>query len=173
MAARLGQLRDRLLHVPGVEVGEGGLKALRQAIRCRDEGLRSPDGLLLFSPWLYVTMTNPGIAAVTELDPMLAPAGFVAAGRYWADGRSTTDPLISPVYDTLRDLPPTYIYQGGHDILLPDAEKFAAKARAAGTHVVLRVWPTAFHVFVGAGWMPEARQALRDAADRIKSAVRK
>lgn len=151
----------------------GGGFAVGQAIRCRDEGLRPPDGLLLFSPWLDVTMTNPGIAAVTELDPMLAPAGFVAAGRYWADGRSVTDPLISPVYDTLKNLPPIYIYQGGHDILLPDAEKFAARARAAGTHVELRVCPDAFHVFVGAGWIPEARQALRDAADRIRSAVRK
>ncbi|MFH9428252.1 alpha/beta hydrolase fold domain-containing protein [Streptomyces sp. NPDC017615] len=142
------------------------------AIRCRDEGLRPPSGLLLFSPWLDVTMTNPGIAALTGLDPMLAPAGFVAAGRDWAGDRSVTDPLVSQLHDTLKDLPPISIYQGGHDILLPDAEKFAAKARAAGTHVDLHLWPTAIHVFVGAGWTTEARQALRDAADRIRSAAR-
>ncbi|MFF7967023.1 alpha/beta hydrolase [Streptomyces sp. NPDC007903] len=142
------------------------------AIRCRDEGLRPPAGLLLFSPWVDVTMTTPGIAALTGLDPMLAPAGFVAAGRDWAGDRSVTDPLVSPLHDTLKDLPPISIYQGGHDILLPDAEKFAAKARAAGTHVDLHLWPTAIHVFVGAGWTPEARQALRDAADRLRSAAR-
>ncbi|MDX3640823.1 alpha/beta hydrolase [Streptomyces sp. MB09-02B] len=143
-----------------------------QAIRCRDEGLRPPDGLLLFSPWVDVTMTNPGIAALIDLDPMLAPAGLAAAGRDWAGARSVTDPLVSPLHDTLKDLPPTYIYQGGHDIFLPDVERFAAKAQAAGTHVDLRVWPTAFHVFVGAGWTREARQALSDAADHIKSGTR-
>ncbi|MFJ4034880.1 alpha/beta hydrolase fold domain-containing protein [Streptomyces griseoluteus] len=139
------------------------------AIRCRDEGQRPPAGLVLFSPWLDVTMTNPGIPALTGLDPMLAPAGFVAAGRDWAGARNVTDPLVSPLHDTLKDLPPLSVYQGGHDILLPDAEKFAAKARAAGTPVDLRVWPTAFHVFVGAGWTPQARRALREAADRIRS----
>ncbi|MFF7385454.1 alpha/beta hydrolase fold domain-containing protein [Streptomyces griseoluteus] len=142
------------------------------AIRCRNEGLRPPAGLILFSPWLDVTMTNPGIPALTPLDPMLAPAGFIAAGRDWAGGRDVTDPLVSPLQDTLENLPPITVYQGGHDILLPDAEKFTTKARAAGTPVDLRVWPTAFHVFVGAGWTPEARQALRDAAARIRSAGR-
>ncbi|MET7290375.1 alpha/beta hydrolase [Streptomyces sp. NPDC005573] len=146
--------------------------AVGLAIRCRDEGLRRPTGLILFSPWFDVTMTNPGIAALTKLDPMLAPAGFVAAGRDWAGDRKVTDPLVSPLHDTLKNLPPISLYQGGHDILRPDAEKFAAKARAAGTHVDLRVWPTALHVFVGAGWTPEARQALHDAAHRIRSAGR-
>ncbi|WP_051720311.1 alpha/beta hydrolase fold domain-containing protein [Streptomyces sp. NRRL F-2799] len=146
--------------------------AVGQAIRCRDEGLRPPAGLILFSPWVDVTMTNPGIARLTAHDPMLAPEGLAAAGRDWAGPRAVTDPLISPLHDTLADLPPTWIYQGGHDIFLPDAEAFAAKANAAGTPTTLHVWPSAFHVFVGAGWTPEARRALADAAGRIRAAGR-
>ncbi|BBC94604.1 alpha/beta hydrolase [Streptomyces griseofuscus] len=161
---------DRPVFLAGDSCGAGLSVGL--AIHCRNEGLRPPTGLILFSPWLDVTMTNPGIPALTKLDPMLAPAGFVAAGQDWAGGRSATDPLVGPLHDTLEKLPPITIHQGGHDILLPDAEKFAAKARAAGTHVDLRVWPTAIHVFVGAGRTPEARQALRDAADRIRRSAR-
>ncbi|MFJ8093029.1 alpha/beta hydrolase [Streptomyces griseofuscus] len=161
---------DRPVFLAGDSCGAGLSVGL--AIHCRNEGLRPPTGLILFSPWLDVTMTNPGIPALTKLDPMLAPAGFVAAGQDWAGGRSVTDPLVGPLHDTLEKLPPITIHQGGHDILLPDAEKFAAKARAAGTHVDLRVWPTAIHVFVGAGRTPEARQALRDAADRIRRSAR-
>ncbi len=161
---------DRPVFLAGDSCGAGLSVGL--AICCRNEGLRPPTGLILFSPWLDVTMTNPGIPALTKLDPLLAPAGFVAAGQDWAGGRSVTDPLVSPLRDTLEKLPPITIHQGGHDILLPDAEKFAAKARAAGTHVDLRVWPTAIHVFAGAGRTPEARQALRDAVDRIRRSAR-
>ncbi|MFJ3812563.1 alpha/beta hydrolase fold domain-containing protein [Streptomyces sp. NPDC090073] len=159
---------DRPVLLAGDSCGAGLSVGL--AIRCRNEGLRPPTGLILFSPWLDVTMTNPGIPALTKLDPMLAPAGFVAAGQDWAGGRSVTDPLVSPLHDTLEKLPPITIHQGGHDILLPDAEKFAAKARAAGTPTTLHLWPTAFHVFVAAPWTPEGRHALRDAATRIRAA---
>ncbi|MEH0420827.1 alpha/beta hydrolase fold domain-containing protein [Streptomyces sp. B21-083] len=141
--------------------------AVGQAILYRDRGLRAPDGLLLFSPWVDVTMENPDITAVTGRDPILAPPGLTAAGRDWAGDLSTTDPLVSPLHDTLKDLPPTFIYQGGHDIFLPDVKKFAAKAEAAGTKVDLRIYHAAFHVFIGAPWTPEARHALRDAAVRI------
>ncbi|GAB2968050.1 hypothetical protein GCM10023080_033580 [Streptomyces pseudoechinosporeus] len=141
--------------------------AIGQAILYREKGLRAPNGLFLFSPWVDVTMSNPDIAAITGLDPILAPQGLAAAGGDWAGARSTTDPLVSPLYDTLEKLPQTFIYQGGHDIFLPDAKKFAAKTNAAGTKVDLRIYPAAFHVFVAAAWTHEARHALHDAADRI------
>jgi monoterpene epsilon-lactone hydrolase len=160
---------ERAGNAPVFLVGDsaGAGLAIGQAILYREKGLRAPNGLLLFSPWVDVTMSHPGIAAIAGLDPILAPEGLAAAGTDWAGPRGSTDPLVSPLYDTLEGLPPTFIYQGGHDIFLPDAKKFAAKARAAGTKVELRIYPAAFHVFVAAPWTPEARHALHHAADRI------
>ncbi|MEU5440995.1 alpha/beta hydrolase fold domain-containing protein [Streptomyces griseofuscus] len=100
---------DRPVFLAGDSCGAGLSVGL--AIHCRNEGLRPPTGLILFSPWLDVTMTNPGIPALTKLDPMLAPAGFVAAGQDWAGGRSATDPLVGPLHDTLEKLPPITIHQ--------------------------------------------------------------
>ncbi|MFC4630764.1 alpha/beta hydrolase fold domain-containing protein [Promicromonospora alba] len=160
---------ERAGSAPVFLVGDsaGAGLAIGQAILYREKGIRAPNGLLLFSPWVDVTMSNPGIAAVTGLDPILAPEGLAAAGADWAGRRDITDPLVSPLFDTLESLPQTSIYQGGHDIFLPDAKKFAAKAKAAGTRVDLRIYPAAFHVFVAAPWTPEARHALHHAADRI------
>ncbi|MER7930135.1 alpha/beta hydrolase fold domain-containing protein [Streptomyces sp. NPDC096057] len=128
---------DNPVFLAGDSAGAG--LAIGQAISCRDQGFRAPDGLVLFSPWVDITMTHPGITALTGLDPLLAPEGLAAAGRDWAGGRSLTDPLVSPLHDTLENLPRMYIYQGGHDIFVPDVQKFTAKAKAAGTAVDLRI----------------------------------
>jgi epsilon-lactone hydrolase len=145
----------------------GAALAVGEAIRCRDAGTAPPSALILFSPWVDATMTNPDIGAVAPRDPSLIPARLVVAGAWWAGDRPTSDPLVSPINDSLRGLPPMYVYQGGRDVFLPDASLFVAKVTAAGGTAVLRVYPTGFHVFMGASWTPEARNALSDAAQRI------
>ncbi|WP_426519562.1 alpha/beta hydrolase [Diaminobutyricibacter sp. McL0618] len=164
---------DRAAGKPVILAGDscGGALSVGQAIRCRHEDLPAPAALILFSPWVDASMSNPGIAAIEKRDSMLAPAGLAAAGRVWAGSRSVADPLISPIHDTLRLMPPIFIYQGGNDILLPDAKMFAAKAKEAGNRGALRIYPAGVHVFVGAGWTPEARNALRDAAQHIRAAT--
>ena len=142
----------------------GGGLALGQAVRYRDSGRRAPAGVLLFSPWLDVTMGNPAIAALEPLDHLLAPAGLVAAGTWWAGGLDPRSPLVSPLFDSLRSLPPVAVYQGGHDLLSADARLLSERILAVGGDVRLQFHPGAFHVFVGAPWTPEARSALRHAA---------
>ncbi len=164
LAAPVGELRARLV-VGGDSAG--GTLALGQAIRARD--LRGPtiDALTLIAPWVDLSMTNPEARALDPHDVMLRCDRLEAAGRAWAGGRGTTDPLVSPLHDHLRDLPPMSIYQGGADILAPDARLFAAKARAAGTPARLFDVPGAPHVYPMAVWTPEARAALDDMAQVI------
>ena len=134
--APLGVLMDQVLDAPGRAVlagdSAGGGLALSLAIQRRDAGVRAPDGLVLFSPWVDVSMSNPRIAPMVRLDPMLGIDGLVWCGKEWAGGLGTADPRVSPLHDHLRGLPPTRVYQGDRDILLPDVELFARKARARG-----------------------------------------
>lgn len=148
----------------------GGGLALSLSIQLRDAEEVPPAALVLFSPAADMTMTNPDIAALEPRDPMLAAAGLIWCGQQWAGGLKTTDPRISPVYDALSDLPPTYIYQGGHDILTPDVTLLAAKLHTAGTPAELRIYPDGCHVFVGVPFAPEARRALRHAAEAVMAA---
>jgi monoterpene epsilon-lactone hydrolase len=143
-------------------------KALGQAIRARDSGSPAADALILFSPWVDATMSNPAIRSLAKLDAILAPEGLVAAARWWAGDRGLGDPLLSPINDRLSGLPPQFIYQGGHDVFAADAVVFADKVRAAGGSAVLHQYSTGFHDFVGAGWTREAKTALADAAARIR-----
>ncbi|HEX4057149.1 MAG TPA: alpha/beta hydrolase [Galbitalea sp.] len=146
----------------------GGGLALGQGIRYRDKGGRQPSGIILFSPWIELSMTNPAIREHERRDPMLRTAAQLAAARQWND--DLADPLASPLNDSLDWLPPLSIYQGGAEILLPDVEALVAKARAAGTKVHYWLSPKAFHDFVALGWIPESKAALDDLATQLNQA---
>ena len=49
----------------------GGGLALGQAIRYRDAHVAPPAGVILFSPWVELTMTNPAIDRYERKDPLL------------------------------------------------------------------------------------------------------
>jgi monoterpene epsilon-lactone hydrolase len=62
-------------------------------------------------------------------DPMLAESGLRAAGCWWAGVRSPADPLVSPVYADLADLPPLDVFIGAYDIVRPAVDDLAVRAR--------------------------------------------
>lgn len=119
-------------------------------------------GLLLISPWLDVTMTNPAIRALEDRDVMLGVPGLRYWGRAWAGEWALDDPRVSPIHGDLGTLPPTRIYQGGRDVFLADARRCAVLAEKAGGDVALEEFPDGFHVFPGATFTPEAHRVFAD-----------
>ena len=154
------------VHLSGDSAG-GGL-ALSHALWMRERGRRGVDGILLFSPWLDVTLTNPEIDRIERRDPMLSRPMLVQAGRWWAGDRAVTDPFVSPLLGDLAGLPPVTTYIGGRDILLPDARELDRRIRSVGGTSRLREWPPGFHVFMAALTTKEARAAIADAARLLR-----
>lgn len=148
----------RALSIGGDSAG-GGL-ALALAMAARDAGLPQAAAILLISPWLDVTMSNPGLQELSATDPALAAPGLIEAGRLWSAGLDGRDPRVSPLFGDLGGLPPVHTYGGAHDILTPDAHELTRRLRAAGGAATLRIARGGFHDFPGAPWLPEARQAL-------------
>ncbi len=142
----------------------GGGLALGLSIALRDKGTPPPAGVFLFSPWLDASMSNASASALVPQDVMLDVPGLAWCGMQWAGSTDVRDPRISPLYGDLSGLPPTYIYQGGHDIFLADVMKFADKAAATGMQLDLQVSIDGFHVFVGAPGLPESRTVFRHVA---------
>lgn len=149
----------------------GGGLALSLAMQRRDTGARQVDGLVLYAPWVDVTMTNPRIEEVQRRDRVLRVPGLAWAGRAWAADLDPTDPRVSPLYGDPAGLPPMRIFQGDADILGPDTIEFARKAARAGVDVRLRVEPDGFHVYVlSVPIIPEAEAAL-DRSARFISGI--
>ena len=146
----------------------GGNLALVQALRYRDLGLRAPAHVVLFAPWMDLTMSNPEVAQVQPRDPMLWIGELVECGRWWAGSGDPRAPLLSPIHADLSGLPPIHIYQGADDVLAPDARLLRDHITAAGGRVEYHETAGAFHDFMGATFTPEARAVFRHIATVVR-----
>ena len=144
------------LYVMGDSAG-GGL-ALALAKRAAAEGLPRAAGLVLLSPWLDVTMTEPSQAEIEPKDVMLRRPGVATAGRWYAGGLPTIDDRVSPLFGDLAGLPPILMFCGTHDILVADARRVADRARRAGLNLTYEEAPGLMHVYAILP-LPEARAA--------------
>ncbi|MEX0579628.1 MAG: alpha/beta hydrolase [Mycobacterium sp.] len=96
----------------------GGTLALATAQEIYRRGGTQPQAMVLFSPGLDLTYSRPGIEKI--FDPVLDLAALRQSGIDWAGGATettvddlaVTDPLVSPLYGSLEDLLPTYVYTG-------------------------------------------------------------
>lgn len=87
------------------------------------------------------------LSAQTPAGRQIADEYFIQA--YVGHAPDRTDPDISPIFGDLRDLPPTLLIVGSHDVLLEDNLAMAARLSAAGNVVDLRIYPDSPHGFTG------------------------
>lgn len=137
----------------------GGGMALALAQIARDSGRALPGRLVLMSPFVDATGSNPGIDALEPLDPMLSKPGGIECGRVYAGGDPVTLPQVSPIYGSLRDLPPVTLFIGTHDVLLPDCRAFRLLAQEQGLPLRYYEYEGMFHVWMLLP-MPEADAAF-------------
>lgn len=130
----------------GDSCGGGMVLALAQSLDQRD--LPQPEGIVLLSPWLDLTLSNPQIAETEALDPWLSVAGLVAAGRHWAGGDDPSAPLTSPINGRLSGLAPVSTFVGTHDLLLADCRRLRFLAQAAGLALRHVEYPAMFHTWM-------------------------
>ncbi|MDN4638992.1 alpha/beta hydrolase [Agreia sp. PsM10] len=125
----------------------GGGFALGFAESLLEQGIAQPDRIVLLSPWLDLTLTNPAIPAVDATDVLLDREALVPNGLAWAHGDDPSGYRLSPVNGTLTGLAPTTVLAGTNDILYPDTLVLEARAEAAGLDFELTSFTGADHVF--------------------------
>jgi epsilon-lactone hydrolase len=150
--------------IMGDSAGGGLATALTQ--QATAAGLTPPAALVLLSPWLDLTMTDPAQEALEKVDPLLSRAGPEAAGRWYAGAWPTTDPRVSPMFGDIAALPRTLLFCGTHDILVTDARRFTALAKAAGVPIEYHEEEGLIHAYPLL-FFPESRKAR----DRIMQFV--
>jgi len=122
-----------------------------------------PSHMVLSSPALDATLSNPAVGLVD--DPIFAGIGsdLKKFGQLWAGDLDLTDPLVSPLYGSLAGLPPTTVYAGGRDIAAPDVlvlqDKALATPGAEFTFVLRNGEP---HDWVVVTLLPETQAVLPD-----------
>ena len=125
----------------------GGGLALGLAEVLRDQGAVCPEELILISPGVDMTLTNPDIPNYVVLDPMLGIDGVRRLGEVWANGLSTKDPRVSPIYGDLSGLGRVTLTAGTWEILYPDIILFAEKLKQAGVDCNLIIGERMIHCY--------------------------
>ncbi|MBX3058995.1 MAG: alpha/beta hydrolase fold domain-containing protein [Anaerolineae bacterium] len=139
----------------------GGGLALAALLALRDAGERLPGTAVCLSPWTDLAGTGDSMTSKRQVDVLLTPELLARYAAWYGNGRDLTHPLISPHYASLAGLPRLLIQVGENEILLDDATRLAARARADGVDITLEVWPGMVHVWHAlAALIPESRQAI-------------
>ncbi len=102
----------------------GGGFALALAEYCKSEGLRLPDELILFSPWVDVSMENKDVIEYQERDPFLFAESLAAVAKHWAGDLDIHDPKVSPIYGDLTGIHNVTVFVGTDEVFYPDVTKF-------------------------------------------------
>jgi acetyl esterase/lipase len=151
----------------------GGGLALATLLAVKQAGLPMPACGLLFSPWTDLAGTGESLVTNRDRDPMLVSDRLRAGSEIYLNGADPENPLASPLYGNLTGLPPLLIQVGDGEILRDDSTRLAERATQAGVQVKLEIWQNMPHCWqISQGFMPEARQALSQAAAFAKAQFR-
>jgi epsilon-lactone hydrolase len=144
----------------------GGGYALAIAEALRDRGAPRPTHLLLHAPWVDLTTSTPETVEVSAGDPWLFLGKLHAYAEWWA---GSTEDLgrfeVSPGLGDLAGLPPTLMFCGTRDTLMPGCRLLARRASEAGWELTYVEAADLIHVFPVLPLIPEARHAWRQTLD--------
>ncbi len=158
-----GLAPDRI--VIGGDSAGGGL-TVATLVALRDAGEKLPRAAFCLSPWTDMEGTGQSLKTNDHCDSMFYGDSIRKVAPIYLGDRSATDPLASPIYADLSNLPPMLIYASSSEVLLDDSVRLAERARKYGVGVDLRIWNDLPHAwpFLVAFKVPEARKAIDEIA---------
>ena len=137
---------DKKLCLMGDSAGGGFSLALAEGMS--DYGFRQPDELILLSPWVDISTTNPDISDYVDIDPMLTMAMAEYSGEAWRGEREADDWHVSPLKGDLTVLKNVTIFVGTRELFYPDIMLFYDKLESTGVqNIKLHIGQGQNHVY--------------------------
>ena len=127
----------------GESAGGGLIYALCAALKRLS--LPLPLGLVAISPWVDLTMSGASYEFNAEKDPSMSLERLRFFAESYTD--TPTDPIASPLFGDLTDLPPSLITVGGDEIMLSDAVSLHEKLLSVGSPSRLHIEQGLWHAY--------------------------
>ena len=150
----------------------GGNLTLSLIAWIRDQGLRAPDAAVALAPATDGSLGSPSLKTNLATDPMLGPlfkslTKIPRTGLLWGGWMASRvrpcDPVVSPVFGDLSNLPPLLVHASEAEMLRDDSCRYVNKAIAAGSPVTLQTWQHMVHVWqIYHPELPEGREAMEE-----------
>lgn len=155
------------IFVAGSSAG-GGL-ALSLLLKLLDRKEVLPRAAICICPWVDLAMTGKTIDT-NEGNDLIQKDRIKKAADTYLQGHNPKDPLASPLYGNLKDLPPLLIQTGTRELFLDEIERFAKKAQESGVKVNLQRFDEMIHTWhLFASHIPEGEEAFDQIAEFVKS----
>lgn len=124
-------------------------------------GGTKPVGAVALSPVTDLTLSGESWESRAAADPYFTRPQAAELIRSYLAGHDPVDPLVSPLYGGLDELPPVRVHVGEDEVLLDDSRRYVSRAVAAGVDARLDVWEGMPHGFTsGIGKLSAAARAL-------------
>jgi triacylglycerol lipase len=121
-------------HVSVLGDSAGGSMALASVEYLVANNETVPASMVLLSPVVDNSFSNPDIASIRG--NWLPPASTMQQlGKVWAGDLPMNNYEVSPLYGSLKGLPPTYVYAGSQDLVAPDLLLLQQEAVAQGAPI--------------------------------------
>jgi epsilon-lactone hydrolase len=106
---------------------------------------KRPEKLVLLSPWVDISLSNPGIRELEKKDLLLNPKHLLSCSHYFAGGLDLKDPAVSPLYGDMDTLKHIGVFVGTHEILLPDCRELKRKIEKSNTDLFYKEYEDMQH----------------------------
>ncbi|KRK13270.1 hypothetical protein FD51_GL001473 [Lacticaseibacillus zeae DSM 20178 = KCTC 3804] len=122
--------RVRKIILMGDSAGGGMALGLAESFAVKD--LPQPDSLILLSPWVDITLSNPETKKLDTIDPILNRQALIANGQLWAGKTDRKDYHLSPLFGDVAPLKNVTIFVGTREEFYPDILKLNKKLKKHG-----------------------------------------
>lgn len=121
----------------GDSAGGGLALALAQKF-AQENPAKLPSGLILLSPWLDLTMSNPAAKKQERSDQLLTFEMLRLAGAKYANGDDPGHYLLSPINGAFEGLPSAIVFYGTEELFYADCLKLKSIVSPQGNRFVFR-----------------------------------
>lgn len=149
----------------GDSAGGGLALAFAQKL-VKEKHEKLPERIVLLSPWLDLTMSNPAIKKLEDSDHILTLKMLRHAGLKYSNGENQDQYLLSPINGTFNNLPKTIVFYGTEELFYADCIRLKSMIDSSSQNIIFREYQKMQH-----DWslfpIPESKQLVVEVCDFI------
>ena len=163
--------KGQRLVLMGDSAGGGLALGFVQKLRIKQHKL--PHQLILFSPWLDITMDHPDLKYYEKRDKILTVKGLKNAGQQAAGDLDLKNFVVSPINGDFSGLCSISIFTGTNDLLHADARRCKELLGSQRISFNYFEYPGMFHDWVIITSLRESKDVITKVSDLVNDVVQK
>lgn len=140
----------------------GGTLTISLMQRLIKKHIELPNKLILVSPVMDASMSNPEIEKIDQIDPMLSKIGVLSAKKMCAENNNLKNEMISPLYGSFEKFPQTILFLAENDITYPDQKLTIQKFIEVKINIEIITGKNMPHIWPLLPVMKEAKTSLNE-----------